>query len=277
MKLPIISKSKSKSYSSAGSRMRSPVEQSSQAFDSQSNSDAPGSPASRKQKSLFAGKRENFHLRIPSVSRSRTKNSKGDTMASDSPILPSSPLAKPVANRQPLRKETDGFSNGGRANKESLVEELALAFVRFDSNADGKISADELQSVLRALGQDITTEEAGLMVQEADTDKDGYIDLAEFINLNTRGSPKLASNLPIENDITDELAAAFNMFDLDKNGCITPDELHSVLHNLGNHTSTLEDCERMIAAVDRKVCGYVDFEDFKEMMTTSTIGTTIVA
>ncbi|KAH7301568.1 hypothetical protein KP509_23G032400 [Ceratopteris richardii] len=272
MKLPLISKS----YSPAGSPMRSPVEQSSEAFDAQSSPEAPGSPSSPKQRSLFAGKRKVLNLRLPSISRSRTKNSKRDTMSSDSSILSPSPLGKPDVNPQSLPREADDFSNAGRANKASLDEELALAFDRFDSNGDGRISADELQSVLRALGQDITTEEARLMVAEADTDKDGFIDLAEFINLNTRGTAKPARNFPGDNNI-DELAAAFNMFDLDKNGCITPDELHSVLHNLGNHTSTLEDCERMIGGVDRKGCGYVDFEDFKEMMTTSTIGTTIVA
>lgn len=117
---------------------------------------------------------------------------------------------------------------------------------------------------MRSLGDKTTDEDALMMVQELDADGDGFINLQEFIELNTRGlqaSGEMAS--------LDELSAAFDIFDLDRNGRITPEELHSVLQNLGDGKSTLEDCKKMIRGVDRKGVGHVDFDDFKLMMSSA--------
>lgn len=144
----------------------------------------------------------------------------------------------------------------------SILLEMKHVFAQFDANGDGKISADELGAVLRSLGDHTTDAEAILMVEEVDEDGDGCIDLHEFIELNTRGLQVTGEMVSV-----DELTAAFDMFDLDKNGQITADELHSVLMNLGDKKSTLEDCKRMIRGVDRKGVGHVDLDDFKLMMT----------
>ncbi|KAM3342832.1 Polcalcin Nic t 2 [Capsicum baccatum] len=52
-------------------------------------------------------------------------------------------------------------------------------FKRFDGNGDGQISATELGETLQALGS-ITPEEVKYMMDEIDTDKDGFISFQEF-------------------------------------------------------------------------------------------------
>ncbi|CAN1122789.1 Polcalcin Bet v 4 [Linum perenne] len=52
-------------------------------------------------------------------------------------------------------------------------------FKRFDLNGDGKISATELGDCLKTLGS-VTAEEVKRMMDEIDTDGDGYISYQEF-------------------------------------------------------------------------------------------------
>ncbi|KAK9700247.1 hypothetical protein RND81_08G226500 [Saponaria officinalis] len=52
-------------------------------------------------------------------------------------------------------------------------------FKRFDMNGDGKISSSELGEALKALGS-VTPEEVTRMMDEIDTDGDGFISWEEF-------------------------------------------------------------------------------------------------
>ena len=49
-----------------------------------------------------------------------------------------------------------------------------------DTDGDGLLSAQEMQSVMKALGEDITAERADTIVKTIDTDGDGRISLEEF-------------------------------------------------------------------------------------------------
>jgi hypothetical protein len=74
---------------------------------------------------------------------------------------------------------------GGQLPQSQLVKDLTELFNIFDKNGDGKISQGELESVLQSLGENPTVVELDKMVKEVDADGDGYIDLQEFIYLNT--------------------------------------------------------------------------------------------
>ncbi|KAK1439066.1 hypothetical protein QVD17_04881 [Tagetes erecta] len=58
-------------------------------------------------------------------------------------------------------------------------KEKNLIFNKFDSNRDGKISSTELGEALKALGS-VSVEEVQTMMDELDTDRDGYISYEEF-------------------------------------------------------------------------------------------------
>jgi len=139
-------------------------------------------------------------------------------------------------------------------------EELEDVFKRFDANGDGKISSSELGEILRSMGSRVGSQELGLMMKEADADGDGFISLEEFIDLNTKGNDRATC--------LEDLKNAFQVFDLDRNGSISADELYQVLKGMGDG-STREDCKNMITSVDRNGDGLINFEEFKTMMTSS--------
>lgn len=140
-------------------------------------------------------------------------------------------------------------------------KELTETFKYFDKNGDGKISATELGQVLRSVGIASTHEELVAMVHEVDCDNDGFIDLAEFIQLN-----KLTQEAIDDEDSEHKtMAAAFEVFDINKDGFISAAELHRVLSDLGE-VLTEEDCRTMICNVDRNGDQLVDFSEFKYLM-----------
>lgn len=55
-------------------------------------------------------------------------------------------------------------------------EEIKGAFLAFDKDKNGFITAQEMFKVLNDLGEDFSAEEIGEMVRTADTDGDGKID-----------------------------------------------------------------------------------------------------
>ncbi|GAB4832410.1 Polcalcin Nic t 2 [Ancistrocladus abbreviatus] len=66
------------------------------------------------------------------------------------------------------------------------VADRERIFKRFDTNGDGKISSTELGDALKALGS-VTPDEVQKMMEEIDTDKDGFIsfeELTEFARAN---------------------------------------------------------------------------------------------
>ncbi|XP_010549761.1 PREDICTED: probable calcium-binding protein CML32 [Tarenaya hassleriana] len=151
-------------------------------------------------------------------------------------------------------------------------KELMQMFEQFDKNGDGKISGEEFRSVFRAFSPSLSAEELDKMMEEFDVDGDGYIDAVEFVtcmqrshNADALGSP---SPSPSQSQSHRDLREAFEMYDADGDGKISAMELHVVLRRLGEKC-TVDDCRRMIRAVDVDGDGHVDFEEFKKMMSSS--------
>jgi len=156
---------------------------------------------------------------------------------------------------------------GGGGGLGMPAAEVEQVFRRYDANGDGKISAEELASVLRALGAPPGPGEVRRMMDEMDTDRDGFVDLAEFVAFHCAARPEGededggAAAAAAEA----ELREAFRMYDADRNGLISARELHRVLRQLGDKCS-VADCSRMIRSVDADGDGSVNFDEFKKMM-----------
>lgn len=160
----------------------------------------------------------------------------------------------------PARTRSDEWSDGETAI-ETFRFDYVQAFKMIDRNGDGKITVTELEPIIRRLcGQtaNVTEEEVAAMIGEIDRDGDGCISLDE---LQTVGSV-FESTVSGE----EELRETFEIFDVDHDGKITAEELHSVFVALGDERCTLADCKRMIASVDKNGDGFVCFEDFTRMM-----------
>ncbi|XP_059837169.1 troponin C, skeletal muscle-like [Hypanus sabinus] len=67
--------------------------------------------------------------------------------------------------------------------KGKYEEEFAKTFRKFDSNVDGFIEWDELQSLILTTGQHITEEEMNELMKEADKNNDGKLDFDEWMKL----------------------------------------------------------------------------------------------
>ncbi|XP_072996640.1 probable calcium-binding protein CML35 [Typha latifolia] len=64
----------------------------------------------------------------------------------------------------------------------------------------------------------------------------------------------------------EEIREAFDVFDVDGDGRISPEELLGVFVAIGDEECTIKDCRRMIAGVDTNGDGFVGFDDFVRMM-----------
>ncbi|XP_047053156.1 probable calcium-binding protein CML31 [Lolium rigidum] len=108
------------------------------------------------------------------------------------------------------------------------------------------------------LGEDIPAEEAEALVASVDADGDGLLCEAEFL--------KLALHCDADaEERTSGLREAFEMYEMEGEGCITPASLGRMLGKLGNERAVGE-CRAMICRFDLDGDGVLSFDEFKIMM-----------
>lgn len=136
------------------------------------------------------------------------------------------------------------------------VKILKDIFRMFDDNGDGLISKNELKIGLCKVMTDIEAEtQANQIMSIVDADGNGYIECEEFI----RASIDKRKILTNEN-----LQLVFSIFDLDKNGFITPDEIKAILDQEGYFDDKV--WTKLIKEIDINGDGEISFIEFKKMM-----------
>jgi calmodulin len=136
------------------------------------------------------------------------------------------------------------------------IQEFRQAFDIIDRDGDGVITVKDLSVVMRAIGESPSATELQEMIQEVDADGNDNIDFTEFLALMSRQMR--------QSDIEEELRLTFRVFDRDGDSFITPQELRTLLINLGLDSSAPV-IRAMIAEADRNRDGKIDFKEFRAL------------
>lgn len=153
--------------------------------------------------------------------------------------------------------------------RQEQVAEFRETFAFFDKDGDGCITLEELDTVVRSLGQTPTREELAEMIRDVDVDGNGTIEFAEFLALMARKASRGGENGGGGDDSGDaadeELREAFKVFDKDQDGLISAAELRHVMANIGERL-TDEEVGEMISEADVDGDGQINYEEFVKCM-----------
>ncbi|XP_060584353.1 uncharacterized protein LOC132740467 isoform X3 [Ruditapes philippinarum] len=144
---------------------------------------------------------------------------------------------------------------------EQHLKDIQDTFKLLDTDHDGRLSKDELSTLLRYTGSLKSEAEMKELLAPIDTDHNGSIDYDEF------------KQFIIEKDILKSLADevcyemqdAFNIFDKDGDGFITKAELKKVLTKIGDKMPE-ELADEFIREADLNGDGKIDYQEFCKHM-----------
>ncbi|KAL3781856.1 hypothetical protein ACHAWO_009222 [Cyclotella atomus] len=141
---------------------------------------------------------------------------------------------------------------------EDEVEELRQAFCLFDTDGSGTIDPKELRAAMQSLGFEAKNQTIYQMIKDIDVDGSGEIDFDEFLQLMTS---RLAGS-----DTREDIDKIFQLFDDDKTGYISLQNLRRVAHELGEQMNDAELLE-MIERADLDQDGQISPDEFFRIMT----------
>jgi Ca2+-binding EF-hand superfamily protein len=142
-----------------------------------------------------------------------------------------------------------------KLSKEEL-EEYREAFAYFDRDRDGRLTAQEVVQVIRAVGQAPSEKQAGAIIAEIGANS--KLDFNEFI--------VTAMKRPVPSGSVDEILEAFKVFDKDGAGFLPSSELKHTMTHLGEKFPDIE-AEYMLMEAGVDADGKVNYEQFvRDMM-----------
>jgi len=144
---------------------------------------------------------------------------------------------------------------GDKLRQEDL-NEIKECFTLYDKDADGKISCQELGTVIRSLGQSPTEAEVEDLVKNMI--RGPTFGMPELLQVMARfaGDPRNKSS---------EIRDSFAVFDRDGSGVISAAELRHVMTSMGEKLSDRE-IDELLREVDVDRDGQINYEDMVRLM-----------
>jgi len=158
----------------------------------------------------------------------------------------------------PSRFKTTKIKKELNPNQRRRLQDI---FNELDTDGNGELDLHEFSiemkvRIFNSLGYHPDEEHVEKLFQAADTNGDGHIDFSEFSNwiLTSMGKPK---NTVLHN--------VFDMFDTNRDGKISAQELKEAFDKIGDTHITLQMCETIVNKVDKNKDGVIEYKEFKKM------------
>lgn len=137
-------------------------------------------------------------------------------------------------------------------------EEMADAKERFSliSKNDEYITPEDMAALFRSVDQPKSVQEIQEIIEEVDTTGRGVVDFEDFLSME---KPEQLA------DTDQELREAFQVFDLNNDGFISPGELRERMRLLGEKM-TDDEIDEMIREADLDGDGKISYQEFVQMM-----------
>lgn len=137
------------------------------------------------------------------------------------------------------------------------LDKFKEAFVYFDRNGDGTMSAGDVCLAMRAMGALVSEKEVQNLLNKYDPDNIGTIDLSDFI--------ACMAEVVGKEDSPAEIRNAFSVFDKDDNGYLPVDEMRHVLTRIGD-TLSQEEVSNFLNILDVHGNGYVRMNELMNVL-----------
>lgn len=136
------------------------------------------------------------------------------------------------------------------------AKNLRNAFIAMDSDGDGKLNKEEIRNqLIQTMSETEAETEAEQIMQQVDSDKNGYIDFTEFIRAS------------LDQDVlfsTDNLFAAFSLLDQDKDGKVTVQDLMDFFTQ--NSQENVSSWKSLLQEADADGDGVLNLNDFSKFL-----------
>lgn len=164
----------------------------------------------------------------------------------------------------PIRMSAIVLFNQQRIRDRQKRDQLAEAFRKADKNGDGRLSVEEIHGIYSAHGVDVTREEVQKIVDAADKDGTGLLTEKEFVYSQAVGDAMEDVNNEATKpkpDTSRQAEIAFRLYDKDKDGYITKNEMEKLSKNLSK-----EQIDKVFARFDADGDGKLSYAEFRKMM-----------
>ncbi len=132
------------------------------------------------------------------------------------------------------------------------LDELRQIFLKLDKSNDGVLSTQEIQEGLKqVMGVKGSNTEYEALLQNMDMDRNGHVDYSEFLTAAVNKNQLLSRG---------NLETAYKLFDVDKNGTVTVDEVKQVFDFAGQKDQKL--WKEIMEEVDTNKDNIISFDEF---------------